>query len=179
VPQLITTYQTMLTRLVILLLFISFTSKAITQPSLPQSDSVTKIYDGLVSILNEQVGLLKAELAKTNACKKFELCTNPQWAGKNITAESYLKSCKWTSTYIVLNSDSTYLYMQNAEGNINFLQKGSWCFTNDSIVILKNNTQQTKQFIAKMKRLEKSRYQPSPATIKQYKRQKDMLLEKL
>lgn len=103
---------------------------------------------------------LRLERAKKKAtgCSDFKIHSTPAWAGTNANSRAYYKSCMWSGTYIIVNADSTYLFLHNGEGAANYAQQGNWSITKDSILVFKASDSLTNEFRIRMKQFETTNY---------------------
>ena len=121
--------------------------------------------------------LMKEVKHLLSGCSDFEIHGNPIWAGKDPGSKTYYKNCMWSGTYIVLNPDSTFLFLHNGEGSANYLKKGTWSTQKSDIVTLKGDEQLTKEFMLKMKQFEKTNYQSTISFVRKFIRTQTSLLE--
>ena len=110
-------------------------------------------------------------------CSDFELGDNPTWADDINRSKTYYRNCMWSGTYVVLNEDSTFLFIHNGEGNADYLQKGKWEIKNDSILILKSIDSLTLDFKLKMKKFDNTIYKSNSSFTRQFMRRQNILVQ--
>ncbi len=68
------------------------------------------------------------QLAKASSihCKYFSLVHNQNWVDTSKQSKTYYRNCEHSGTYVIINSDSTFLYRYTGEGSADYVQSGNW-----------------------------------------------------
>jgi hypothetical protein len=103
-------------------------------------------------ILLKSVDSLTAMLAEINGCTDFVISDNAKCL-ESKTSKTFIRNCKRSSTYLIINSDSTFLFIYYGEGS-NYLHKGKWKTERDSLINLRRSPSLTNSFLNKMKRFQ-------------------------
>jgi len=140
-------------------LFLLFVSKQVLAQK-NKEDSVRLQKELLVK---ERVELEKERkrIATSYSCVDYWLTKTPDWADSLLVCKSYIRNCMWSSAYMVLNRDSTFLYVYNGEGGAYYAHKGKWNILNDSLLVIKSVDSLSQKFQKHMTSVDKKKYKLS------------------
>ena len=119
---------------------------------LASRDSLAGMKENLIHVIDS----LDSSRKLINGNPDFILSNNPKWIDNNLSSKTYLQNYKWGTTYVVINQDSTFLYIHYGEGAY-LLQKGKWGI-NDNVLTLIGIKKMAILFKLKMQKLDRIRY---------------------
>ena len=114
---------------------------------------------------------------KSSWCTDYLIKKNPIWAKDTTTSKTFYKNCKWSGTYVVLNSDSTFIMKHNGEGSADFLSVGKYKITSDTLLVLNSDKELSENYIKEFVQFENTQYKYKEIINWKYAIRKTLLID--